>query len=338
MTLVSVLLPVRDGEAHLEAALGSVLGQTHGELELIAIDDGSRDDTPRLLAACADPRLRVITNPVALGLAGALNRGLEICRGELIARQDADDLSEPDRLAKQVAFLAAHPEVALLGSAARLIDERGRSRGVQEVPSGVLAVRFESLLGNPFVHTSTMFRRAALERHGLRYDPAFAVSQDYDLWVRLLAHAEAANLAEPLVRHRVHADRVSARDGGARQREASVRIAGRARERELPGSGIDPGKHADLVCALLGGAVASDGEALAHTCLDLVEAFAARQAGGPGLDEAVRRGALVAARLAAGPGPGLARALRVRPRLPLDVAGAVPAALARRLRRFAGGA
>ncbi len=97
-------------------------------------------------------------------------------------------------------------------------------------------------------------------------------------------------------------------------------------------------RRRSLVCALLGGAVASDGEALAHTCLDLVEAFAARHAGPPGLDEAVRRGALLAARLAAGPGPGLARALRVRPRLPLDVAGAVPAALARRLRRFTGGA
>src|SRR5260370_39130690 len=114
--LVPVWLPVRNGGAHLEAALASVLAQTFADFELLVLDDGSTDATPEILRAMRDPRLRVVTHPQNLGLVPTLNRGLELARGELVARQDHDDVSHPARLQKQVDFFRAHPDHVLVGT------------------------------------------------------------------------------------------------------------------------------------------------------------------------------------------------------------------------------
>ena len=117
-------MPVRDGERFVGEAVESVLGQTLADLELIVVDDGSTDSTPALLAgfARADARVRVLTQAVG-GLTSTLNAGCALVRAPLIARMDADDVALPDRLERQVAFLDAHPDVALLGGGIVLVDE-----------------------------------------------------------------------------------------------------------------------------------------------------------------------------------------------------------------------
>ena len=122
---VSVVMPVRDGERFLVEAVESVLEQTERDLELIVVDDGSTDSTPRLLAGVSDPRLRVLTQEPR-GLAPALNVGCSEASAPVIARMDADDVALPDRLERQLAFLDAEPEVALLGGGIVLVDEQGR--------------------------------------------------------------------------------------------------------------------------------------------------------------------------------------------------------------------
>jgi len=219
---VSVLMSVWNGAPWVRDAVESILGQTASDLELIVIDDGSTDGTPALLAALGDPRLRV-ERQSRLGLTRSLNRGLSLATAPLLARLDADDVALPERLARQRAFLGAHPEIGLLGTGAREVDTAGRQIQVVRPPEGDAAIRRALIRGNPFVHSSVMMRRAVLERLG-GYDETLAVAQDYDLWLRMSEITRVANLGEPLVVRRLLPDRVSARRDRARLRtEAWVR-------------------------------------------------------------------------------------------------------------------
>ena len=220
-------MSVLNGRAYLEQALDCILGQTFADLEFIVVDDGSTDDTWERLSARAerDRRLRLIRNPANLGLTRSLNLGLAQAQGELIARQDVDDLSLPERLASQVAFLKTRPEVALLGTAAHRIDREGRALpGVGRHPCGDRAIRLKMLMQNAFFHASAMARRAILREHGLAYDPAMTYAQDYDLWSRVMEHGLAANLYEPLIKFRVHGGQLSTTAGEAQQ-ECGDRVA-----------------------------------------------------------------------------------------------------------------
>jgi glycosyltransferase involved in cell wall biosynthesis len=147
--LVSVVLSVFDGEAHLQAAIDSVLAQTFTDFELIIVDDGSGDRSVPILAtaAAADPRIVVLTNPVNRGLTPSLNRGLAAARGALIARQDADDLSAPERLSRQVAFFEAHPRVGLRARlTADVVGDRVGIVGDVEALGESLVARLFSLI------------------------------------------------------------------------------------------------------------------------------------------------------------------------------------------------
>ncbi len=219
---VSVLMAVHDGAPWVADAVRSVLAQTAGDLELIVVDDGSTDATPALLAAVDDRRLRVATRPHA-GLTRSLNEASALARAPLVARLDADDLALPERLARQRAFLDAHPDVGLLGTGARELDPAGREVAGVAPPQGDAAIRRALIRRNPFVHSSVMLRREVLGRAG-GYDERLPVAQDYDLWMRLADLTRLANLPEPLVVRRLVPGRVSARRDGARLRaEARVR-------------------------------------------------------------------------------------------------------------------
>ena len=219
---VSVLMGVWNGAPRVRDAVESVLGQTMGDLELIVIDDGSTDGTPALLESFGDPRLRVERRGRG-GLTSALNRALALARAPLLARLDADDVAVPDRLARQRAFLDAHPDVGLLGSAAREVDPSGRDIRTVRPPTDDAALRRALIRSNPFVHSSMMMRRAAVELVK-GYDPSFPVAQDYDLWMRVSRVTRMANLAEPLVVRRILPGRVTAtRDTERLRAEARVR-------------------------------------------------------------------------------------------------------------------
>jgi len=219
---VSVVLAVRDGAPWVGEAVRSVLGQTLTDLELVVIDDGSTDDTPQTLAGFVDSRLRVARR-ARLGLTRSLNEGVSLARAPLIARLDADDVAMPERLARQIAFLDAHPEIGLLGTGATEVDAAGREVGRLVPPAADADIRRALIRRNVFVHSSVVMRRQALASAG-GYDAAFPVAQDYDLWLRLARLTRLANLPEPLVTRRLLPGRVSAtRESDRLRAEARVR-------------------------------------------------------------------------------------------------------------------
>src|SRR5947208_11205951 len=136
--LVSVVMPVYNGERFVVEAVRSILAQTFRDFECIVVDDGSTDRTPELLAIeqTGDPRLVVHRQPSNMGFRMALNTGCALARGEFIARMDADDVSLPTRLERQVAFLRANPRVGAVGSAIQVIDDRGVRSRIKSYPLG----------------------------------------------------------------------------------------------------------------------------------------------------------------------------------------------------------
>jgi glycosyltransferase involved in cell wall biosynthesis len=189
---VSILMPVRNEERYLPEALRSLSAQTFSDWELVAVDDGSSDGTPAILAraAAADPRVRVCTT-LGEGLVSALNLGLSACRAELVARMDGDDIAHPARLAAQTAYLAAHPEVGLLACSFRHFPRHRVGIGMTGYESwqNTLltheAILADLFVESPFVHPSVMLRKEKLLKVGGYRDMGWA--EDYDLWLRLAA-------------------------------------------------------------------------------------------------------------------------------------------------------
>jgi glycosyltransferase involved in cell wall biosynthesis len=166
------------------------------------LDDASTDATPDLLGAVRDERLRVTRRATRRGLTASLAEGWALARAPLIARLDADDVAVPDRLARQLAFLASHPAVGVVGGAAREVDAEGRPVRVVRPPVEDAAIRRALIRENPFVHSTVTMRRDAADAAG-GYDVRRAVAQDYDLWMRLSRVCELANLADVLVVRRL---------------------------------------------------------------------------------------------------------------------------------------
>ncbi|MBJ6802788.1 glycosyltransferase [Geomonas propionica] len=189
---VSILMPVRNEEKHLPAALASLLAQSFRDWELVAVDDGSTDRTADILAraAAADPRIRVLATG-GQGLVPALNLGLAACRSELMARMDGDDVCHPARLEAQTRYLAAHPEVGLLACCFLHFPLRRIGSGMigyQQWQNSLLtheSILTDLFVESPFVHPSVMFRKNDVLRVGGYRDMGWA--EDYDLWLRLAA-------------------------------------------------------------------------------------------------------------------------------------------------------
>jgi glycosyltransferase involved in cell wall biosynthesis len=214
--MVSVLLPVFNAERYLHCAISSILTQTFADFELLVLDDGSTDGSLEIASAFTDRRISILPGHRNEGLAVTLNRGLAAARGRLIARQDADDVSHPQRLARQVSFLKANPQVILLGTQARVVDAQNRIIGCLRRPVTLTAIRWMALFLNPIVHTSVMIRAEAVRELG-GYSADYALTEDFHLWSRLLERgAVVANLPEPLVDYRHHAGSITAsRDSDA---------------------------------------------------------------------------------------------------------------------------
>jgi len=202
---VSVLLPVWNGEAFLEQAMESILRQTLSSFELIVIDDGSTDRTAAIAEKLAfgDGRVRMLRRPHE-GLSAALNAGIAAARGEYAARMDADDISAPDRLEKQVAHLDAHPGCVAVGAWIDVVDEAGRHIGLKTFVTTHDEISAALLSGvSPMAHPTIVARREALRAAG-GYDARRYPSEDLDLWFRLGESGELANLGEALLQHRRH--------------------------------------------------------------------------------------------------------------------------------------
>lgn len=221
MTLpaVTVLMPVHNGAEQLPAALASVLAQDFADFELLVVDDGSTDATPSILAGCRDPRLRVLRLE-RTGLVGALNRGLDEARGDLIARLDADDEMLPGRLGRQVAQFRDDPQLVAGGSDYLLF---GAAEGLVRTPRHDRDCRAHLVFGSPIAHPAAMLRAHVLRAHGVRYRVEYPHAEDFKLFSELAGVGALANLAEPGLRYRVHPGQVSQVEAGP-QREVQVRI------------------------------------------------------------------------------------------------------------------
>jgi glycosyltransferase involved in cell wall biosynthesis len=334
--LVSVLLAVSNGERYLPAALESVLRQTVSDFELLVVDDGSNDGTPAILEGIGDARLRVLRNDERQGLAASLNRGLGEARGRYVARLDADDIALSRRLEMQLQRMVSGSAIAVVGSAVLELDASGRPGALHAMPTGPVPVRWAALFSSPFFHPSVLVDRDVLEQHGLRYDPEYLESEDYDLWTRLLEYADGDNLAEPLVLYRVHADQASQARRDL-QRDFQRRVALREIGRVAPGLDRDRAELAWRVGAGIP-VEAERIEGAARAYVDLVRAFET----GTGSHSARGAAARALARLALG-AEGAARRRVLRDAARLDPA--LPAhlverrirnrVLARRVRRDA---
>lgn len=209
---LSVLMPVYNAAPYLPEAIESILAQTFGAFEFVIVDDGSTDASPDVLSRYVeqDARIRVVRQQNA-GIVGALNRGLAECRGALVARMDADDRAMPDRLDRQMAFLAHHPEVVAVGSAFQIMDSAGEHIEMRKPPTGHHQIEQRMLLGDGWAlcHPTVMMRRDALERVG-GYSKQYEWVEDVGLFLALARVGRLANLSEPLLCYRRHNSSVSA--------------------------------------------------------------------------------------------------------------------------------
>lgn len=218
---VSVLLPACNAAATLSAALASVRRQTEQRWECVIVDDGSSDGTLGLAreAEARDPRFRVLSLPHG-GIVAALQRGLEQCQGELIARMDADDLMQRRRLERQIGALEREPELAAVGCHVRLFPRAAMTDGLRDYEAWLNAIcgadelRREAFVECPLAHPTLMVRRRTLLAHGYRECPW---PEDYDLVLRLLEAGERLNVVPERLLHW--------RDGAARLSRSSPRYA-----------------------------------------------------------------------------------------------------------------
>lgn len=293
----SVLMPVRDGTAFLEEALHSILRQTDGDFELLAIDDGSTDDTPSILArhAALDRRIRVIRTPPC-GIVAALNLGLAEARGRYVARMDADDVAAPGRLARQITLLDATPTIAVVASGWRVIDPVGSVRRTIRPPASPGELRAELGRRNCLAHASVTFRRDVVREIG-GYRPAFRLAEDYDLWLRLSERCGIMAVPDLLLDHREHPGQSTV--SALEQRilsEIGVHAAAARRRRRGMADGMDGARPVDReTLAALGVTAAALRDGIVSRALGAgVDAARAghRQAAGAAIDLARRQGGL----------------------------------------------
>lgn len=221
---VSVIIPTFNSERYLGESLWSIITQDLSDFEVIVVDEaGSTDRTEEIVRHLDDPRIRYVRNAERLGLVRSLNEGVRISRGELIARMDADDVSEPERLRLQVELLDRRPDVGVVGSAIRLIDDESRSLKTRPYPLTPVASRWFMLFSPSVPHPGVMFRRSVFERLD-GYSEEAVHCEDYELWARAQEITEVMNLPQPLLRYRIHHQSVSSRQQSA-QAEASLNIS-----------------------------------------------------------------------------------------------------------------
>ena len=208
---VTVLMPVYNGADYLAESIDTILAQTLPDFEFLIINDGSKDGSQAILDdyAARDARIHVVQQE-NMGLAATLNKGLAMARADLVARQDQDDLSAPDRLARQLAWMQSHPDCVLLGTRARIWADRTPTDRTHDHPTSNAVLKLDLLFNNPFVHSSVMLRRRqVLDLGGYSTDRNRQPPEDYELWARIGRSARVANLPERLLVYREAAQSMS---------------------------------------------------------------------------------------------------------------------------------
>lgn len=200
---VSVVVPVYNKGPFLKESFDSIFAQTHADLEVIAIDDRSTDDSLEQLRAIRDPRLRIEQLERNMGHPMATQRGFDVATGNYIVRADADDIHLPHRIAEQVAFMEAHPGIGVSSAWMRTF---GAEEVTWEMPEADAWCKSEILFGMPVLDPASIIRTSVMRAHDIRYRPEWPrVGSDRLFFLQFLQHTQYGNLQVPLVRYRVGA-------------------------------------------------------------------------------------------------------------------------------------
>lgn len=213
--LVSVLIPCYNAEKYVEKAIRSILDQTYKNIEVIAINDCSSDSTLDILQTLSveDSRIIVVNNEENLKIVKTLNKGIDFCQGDYIARMDSDDIALPDRIKKQVNFLEKNTSCDLLGTLFNTFrDKNPTSFSLHTNPLKDEELRAYMLFKSGICHPSVMIRKRVFTELGLRFEQEYLHVEDYAFWSKAIYQTHLANLGEPLLLYRVHENQISTKN------------------------------------------------------------------------------------------------------------------------------
>lgn len=197
--LISVLMPVYNGEKYLKQAIDSILNQTFNDFEFIVLNDGSTDRTEKIILSYGDQRIKYVKNETNLQIVKTLNKGIDLAIGAYIARMDADDMCLPNRFEKQIQFMEQHKHVDVCGT---WISTISKSSTIWEYPITHEEIKASLLFNAALSHPSTLIRRSFFDT--FRYDSEYNKAEDYHLWCQAIESKIFYNLPIPLYRYRMH--------------------------------------------------------------------------------------------------------------------------------------
>lgn len=201
--MVSVLLCFYNEKIeYLQNAINSIIHQTYNNIEFVIVSDNPNNYALNAyIRSITDKRIKFIENPTNLGLTKSLNIGLKMCRGSYVVRMDADDISLPDRIEKQVAYMDAHPEVTACGGKALAINEYDEVISKINVPTNQRIFKYYALFASPIIHPTVIIRTS--QDISIQYDETFRYAQDYALWVSLLSQNYVlSNIDDVILKYR----------------------------------------------------------------------------------------------------------------------------------------
>ncbi len=206
---ISVLLPVYNSEKYILEAVNSILNQTFTNFELIIIDDGSRDSSIQIINSIKDERIVFLRNEENKGLIYTLNKGIGLSKGNYIARMDADDIMEVDRLKTQLEFFKQNSNIIACGSWYTVFGSDYKNNNVRKLLNSPEHLRALSFFKCPLAHPTVMFKKSVINDFQLTYNSAYPYSEDYHLWTEMLNHGDIINIPKPLIKYRFHQNQIS---------------------------------------------------------------------------------------------------------------------------------
>lgn len=197
--VISVVMPVYNAEEYLDEAIKSILTQTYDNFEFIIVNDGSTDKSEEIIYSYKDPRIVYIKNETNLQIVKTLNRGITAAKGKYIARMDADDISLPQRFAKQILFMENNPNIAVCGTYIQIFGDKEYTISY---PLDDTEIKTKLIFNTAIGHATILAKTNILKK--FQYDEHYNKSEDYELWTRLLLEYQGSNIPELLYRYRYH--------------------------------------------------------------------------------------------------------------------------------------
>ncbi len=211
---VTVVMPVYNAEKYLRQSIESILNQTHVDFIFMIINDGSTDDSEKIILSFNDKRMQYLKNESNKGLIYTLNKGLGIVHTDYVVRMDADDIALPHRIEKQLEFMEQHPDVAVSGSQ---IQYFGNNNDISTFPLDHELLKSKLIFTPCICHPASIIRTSVIKNNNLFYDPNYLLIEDYEYWIRISNYGRLANLPEVLLKYRWEGQNITANNWSTRE-------------------------------------------------------------------------------------------------------------------------